>query len=76
MSMKIWTTLRQALPQQSTPTTMALLHRLRDILQGRYSSFFVHFGDLMTKGEKFELVFKQVSLYIWAFFAKLQLSFF
>ena len=33
------------------------------------------FGHSMTKGEKFELVFKRVYL-IWAFFAKLQLSFF
>ena len=34
MSMKIWTTLRQALLQQTTPTTLALLHQL-EILQGR-----------------------------------------
>ena len=36
MSMKIWTTLRQALLQQPTPTMLALLHRLSDdILPGR-----------------------------------------
>ena len=34
----------------------------------------VPFGHSMTKGEKFELVFKWV--YIWVFFAKLQLSVF
>ena len=36
MKMKTWTTLWQALLQQPTPTTLALLHRLHDdILQGR-----------------------------------------
>ena len=34
MNIKIWTTLRQALHQQTTPTMLALLHQL-DILQGR-----------------------------------------
>ena len=34
MKMKTWTTLRQALLRQTTPTTLALLHQL-DILQGR-----------------------------------------
>ena len=74
--MKTWTTLRQALLQQPTPTMLTLLHRLSvDILQGRYSSFFIPFGHSMTKGEKFELVFKRVSMY-GHFFVKLQLSFF
>src|SRR3989337_2625788 len=51
MKMKTWTTLRQALLQQQTPTTLALLHRLHDvILQGRYFSFFDPFGHSMTKG--------------------------
>ena len=36
---------------------------------------FEPFGHSMTKGEKFELVFKRVYL-LWAFFSKLQLSFF
>lgn len=36
MKMKIWTTLRQALLQQTTPTVLTLLHQLcEEILQGR-----------------------------------------